>query len=221
MKTSSPVQSVSVERPAVGNLVNLPTVVGVKSRVSVDGHKTLEPMEINALMVAVAEHQDIDAYQLLYKLFVPKVRAYMSKIGSDRAFAEEMAQEALLTVWRKARLFDPGRGQASTWIYTIARNVRIDALRRGPRPTFDPNDPAFIPEDEPAADVAFERQQDAARLRVAMASLKPDEIKTLRLSFFEDMAHPAIAAALGIPIGTVKSRIRNACLKLRAILKDA
>ncbi|WP_244489831.1 MULTISPECIES: sigma-70 family RNA polymerase sigma factor [unclassified Rhizobium] len=172
-------------------------------------------------MAAVAERQDVDAYQLLYKHFVPKVRAYMSKIGSDRAFADEMAQEAMLTVWRKARLFDPGRGQASTWIYTIARNVRIDALRRGPRPTFDPNDPAFVPEDELGADVAFERQQDADRLRVAMASLKPDEIKTLRLSFFEDMAHPAIAAALDIPIGTVKSRIRNACLKLRAILKDA
>lgn len=202
-------------------MVNLPTVVAVKSLVWVDGQKALEPMEINALMAAVAEHQDVDAYQLLYRHFVPKVRAYMSKIGSDRAFADEMAQEALLTVWRKARLFDPGRGQASTWIYTIARNVRIDALRRGPRPTFDPNDPAFIPEDEPAADVVLERQQDADRLRVAMASLKPDEIKTLRLSFFEDMAHPAIAAALGIPIGTVKSRIRNACLKLRAILKDA
>ena len=221
MKTSSPVQSVSVERPEVGNVVKLPTVFDGKSRLPADGRKAREPEEINALMAAVAEHQDVDAYQLLYKHFVPKVRAYMCKIGSDRAFADEMAQEAMLTVWRKARLFDPARGQASTWIYTIARNVRIDALRRGPRPIFDPTDPAFVPEDEPAADVAFERQQDADRLRVAMASLKPDEIKTLRLSFFDDMAHPAIAAALGIPIGTVKSRIRNACLKLRAILKDA
>jgi RNA polymerase sigma factor (sigma-70 family) len=221
MKTSTPVQSVSVERPEAGNVVNLPTAIVAKGRTTVDARKALEPQEINALMAAVAARQDIDAYQVLYKHFVPKVRAYMSKIGSDRAFADEMAQEAMLTVWRKARLFDPARGQASTWIYTIARNVRIDALRRGPRPTFDPNDPAFVPEDEPAADVAFERQQDADRLRVAMASLKPDEIKTLRLSFFEDMAHPAIATALGIPIGTVKSRIRNACLKLRAILKDA
>jgi RNA polymerase sigma factor (sigma-70 family) len=221
MKTSTPVQSVSVERPEAGNVVKLPTASDGRSRTMADGRKALEPREINALMAAVAERQDVDAYQLLYKHFVPKVRAYMSKIGSDRAFADETAQEAMLTVWRKARLFDPGRGQASTWIYTIARNVRIDALRRGPRPTFDPKDPAFVPEDEPAADVAFERQQDADRLRVAMASLKPDEIRTLRLSFFEDMAHPAIAATLGIPIGTVKSRIRNACLKLRAILKDS
>ncbi len=181
----------------------------------------LDPTKINALMSAVAERQDIDAYEVLYNHFVPKVRAYMSKIGSDRTFADEMAQEAMLTVWRKARLFDPGRGQASTWIYTIARNIRIDALRRGPRPTFDPNDPAFVPEDEVSADVALDRQQDADRLRVAMASLKPDEVKTLRMSFFEDMTHPVIAETLGIPIGTVKSRIRNACLKLRAILKDA
>lgn len=221
MKTSSPVQSVATDRPDIDNVVKLASAFDVKSRTTVDGRKALEPKEINALMAAVAEFQDVDAYQILYKHFVPKVRAYMAKIGSDRAFADEMAQEAMLTVWRKARLFDPARGQASTWIYTIARNVRIDALRRGPRPTFDPNDPAFIPEDEPAADVALDRRQDADRLRVAMASLKPDEIKTLRLSFFEDMAHPAIAATLGIPIGTVKSRIRNACLKLRAILKDA
>ncbi len=221
MKTLTPLQSVSVDLAETGHVVELPSVLDGKSHLSADRRKSLEPREINSLMAAVAEHQDIDAYQLLYNYFVPKVRAYMSKIGSDRAFADEMAQEAMLRVWRKARLFDPGKGQASTWIYTIARNVRIDALRRGPRPTFDQNDPAFIPEDEPAADVALERQQDADRLRVAMASLKPDEIKTLRLSFFEDMAHPAIAAALGIPIGTVKSRIRNACLKLRAILKDA
>ncbi len=221
MKTLSPVQSVATDLPDAGNVVKLATACDVKSRTTLDGRKALESKEINALMAAVAERQDVDAYQLLYRHFVPKVRAYMSKIGSERAFADEMAQEAMLTVWRKAKLFDPDRGQASTWIYTIARNVRIDALRRGPRPTFDPNDPAFIPEDEPAADVALDRRQDAERLRVAMASLKPDEIRTLRLSFFEDMAHPAIAATLGIPIGTVKSRIRNACLKLRAILKDA
>lgn len=193
----------------------------MKGRLSRESRKGLDSVEINALMAAVAERQDVHAYEVLFRYFVPKVRAYMSKIGSDRVFAEEMAQEAMLTVWRKAKLFDPGRGQASTWIYTIARNVRIDALRRGPRPTFDPNDPAFVPEEEPAADVVLDRLQDTERLRVAMASLKPDEVKTLRLSFFEDMAHPAIAATLGIPIGTVKSRIRNACLKLRAILKDA
>lgn len=180
----------------------------------------LDSKRINELMAAVAERRDIDSYEILYRHFVPKVRSYMFKIGADRALAEELAQEALLSVWKKANLFDPGRGAASTWIYTIARNVRIDALRRGPRPDFDPNDPAFIPDESPAADQAFDQAEDAQRLGTAMASLKPDEIKALRMSFFDDMAHSAIAASLGLPIGTVKSRIRNACLKLRNILKD-
>jgi len=185
-----------------------------------DTQPALDRNRINALMAAVAERQDVDSYEALYKYFVPKVRSYMFRIGGDRIQAEEMAQEAMLSVWRKANQFDPERGAASTWIYTIARNVRIDALRRGPRPDFDPNDPSFVPDDTPAADIAFDKEQDAERLRLAMASLKPDEVKALRMSFFEDMAHPAIAASLGIPIGTVKSRIRNACLKLRNILRD-
>lgn len=185
-----------------------------------DFHPTLDRDRINQLMAAVAQRQDVEAYEALYKHFVPKVRSYMFKIGADRVLAEEMAQEAMLSVWRKANQFDPDRGAASTWIYTIARNIRIDALRRGPRPDFDPNDPAFVPGDTPSADVSFDREQDAERLREAMASLKADEIKALRMSFFDDMAHPAIATTLGIPIGTVKSRIRNACLKLRTKLKD-
>ena len=169
---------------------------------------------------AIARDQDRAAFAEIFNHFAPRVKAFMRRGGASEAQAEEIAQEAMLSVWRKANLFDPERGAASTWIYTIARNVRIDALRRGPRPDFDPNDPSFVPGDTPAADIAFDKEQDAERLRLAMASLKPDEVKALKMSFFEDMAHPAIAASLGIPIGTVKSRIRNACLKLRNILRD-
>ena len=181
----------------------------------------VDAAEIDRLLMSVADHGDVDSFEIVYNYFMPKIRAYMSKIGGKGVSADELAQEAMLKVWRKARLFDPERGHATTWVFTIARNVRIDALRRGPRPDFDPNDPALVQDYEPTADAAFDRQQEAERLRVAMVSLRPDEIKALRLSFFEDMTHPDIAATLGIPIGTVKSRIRNACLKLRALLKDA
>lgn len=220
MTISEPAQSVSLPVSAASMGMGRTAPPFRKVLPLAETQAALDRKRINELMAAVAEHRDVDSYEMLYKYFVPKVRSYMFKIGGDRIMAEEMAQEAMLSVWRKANQFDPERGAASTWIYTIARNVRIDALRRGPRPDFDPNDPAFVPDDTPAADVAFDKEQDADRLRRAMASLKPDEIKALKMSFFEDMAHPAIAASLGIPIGTVKSRIRNACLKLRNILKD-
>ncbi|MDE1995264.1 MAG: sigma-70 family RNA polymerase sigma factor [Rhizobiaceae bacterium] len=180
----------------------------------------LDRDRLNALIAAVAERQDVEAFEILYKHFVPKVRSYMMRFSGDRVIAEEMAQEAMLAVWKKAAQFDPARGQASTWIYKIARNMQIDALRRGPRPTFDPNDPAFVPEDVEAADIEFDREQDAERLRAAVFALKPDQIDVLRMSFYEEMPHSAIAAALKIPLGTVKSRIRLACEKLRSALKE-
>ncbi|MDW5315859.1 sigma-70 family RNA polymerase sigma factor [Rhizobium sp. PL01] len=221
MKTTVPAHSDPVEQLKRGNVIWLPATFNRRIRHLDKPRQGVDEVEITRLLTAVAERGDVDAFEMLYNHFMPKIRAYMSKIGGKGISAEEMAQEAMLKVWKKAKLFDPERGQASTWIFTIARNVRIDALRRGPRPDFDPNDPAFVPDDTPAADTALDRFQEAERLRAAMASLRPDEVKALKLSFFEDMTHPDIAATLGIPIGTVKSRIRNACLKLRALLKDA
>lgn len=109
-----------------GNVVGLATMVSKTRRLPGGTAIAPDPTEINALMWAVAERQDIEACEVLYNYYVPKVRAYMSKIGSDRALADEMARETMLTVWRKAQLFDPGKGQASTWIYTIARNIRMN-----------------------------------------------------------------------------------------------
>jgi RNA polymerase sigma-70 factor (ECF subfamily) len=171
-------------------------------------------------MTRIAQTRDIDAFEELYRHFTPKVRAYMLKVTRDVAMAEELAQEALAAVWRKAGQFDPERGQASTWIFTIARNMRIDALRRGPRPDFDEGDPMLSPEAIEPADVSYQRFQEAEHVRAAISELKSDQLQVLRMSYFEDMTHSAIARALNIPIGTVKSRIRMACEKLRSSLGD-
>lgn len=173
---------------------------------------------INALMARVAEHRDIDAFEVLYRHFTPKVRSYMQKATKEAAWADELAQEALAVVWRKADQFDPQRGQASTWIFTIARNLRIDALRRGPRPDFDEADPTLSPEPIEPADIGYQRTQEAEEVRNAMNRLNPDQMQVLKMAYFEDMTQAAIAKALNIPLGTVKSRIRMACEKLRVSL---
>jgi RNA polymerase sigma-70 factor (ECF subfamily) len=173
---------------------------------------------INALMARVAVHRDIDAFEILYRHFTPKVRSYMQKVTKDVAAADELTQEALTIVWRKADQFDPDRGRASTWIFTIARNLRIDALRRGPRPDFDEEDPMLAPERIEPADIGYQRAQEAEQVRNAINGLNAEQMQVLKMSYFEDMTHVAIATALNIPLGTVKSRIRMACEKLRASL---
>jgi RNA polymerase sigma-70 factor (ECF subfamily) len=173
---------------------------------------------INALMARVAVLRDIDAFEILYRHFTPKVRSYMQKVTKDVAAADELTQEALTIVWRKADQFDPDRGRASTWIFTIARNLRIDALRRGPRPDFDEEDPMLAPERIEPADIGYQRAQEAEQVRNAINGLNAEQMQVLKMSYFEDMTHVAIATALNIPLGTVKSRIRMACEKLRASL---
>lgn len=174
--------------------------------------------DFDQLIVAVAQTRDRDAFARLFQHFAPRLKAWLMKGGAADAAAEEFAQEAMLTVWRKADLFDRRVARASTWIFTIARNRRLDALRRDGRvPPAELAQPLVDP-DQP--DTLLEGRQDARRVRRAMAELSPDQAEALRLAFFLDHPHSAIAERLGLPLGTVKSRIRKAMLKLRVILEQ-
>jgi len=171
-----------------------------------------------ALLVAVGARRDVEAFEALFRHFAPRVRAYMARLAGDSHLAEELMQETMVAVWNKADRFDPAKGAASTWIFTIARNLRIDAFRRDNRPDFDPNDPAFVQDDVAPADEMFESQEVSAQLHLAMASLPEEQVALLKLAFFEDRSHSAIATSLNMPLGTVKSRLRLAFAKLRAAL---
>jgi RNA polymerase sigma-70 factor (ECF subfamily) len=133
--------------------------------------------------------------------------------------AEEMAQDVLLAVWRKAAQYDPDRATAAAWIFTIARNLRIDALRRS-RLALPPPDPSDEPAPVPLADSLLAAEDRARRLRAALEDLRPEQVESLRLAFFEDRSHSEIERLLGVPLGTVKSRLRLAMTKLRAALGD-
>ena len=126
---------------------------------------------------------------------------------------------SLLMVWRKSHLFDPTKAGPSTWIFTIARNLRIDRFRKENRPELDPNDPALIPEAEQQADVALETKDREKLVRKCLQSLPEDQREVVRLSYIEGLAHPEIAKRLEIPLGTVKSRLRLSFQKLRPMLR--
>ncbi len=170
------------------------------------------------LVEAIAARKDRDAFAELFAYFAPRVKGYVMRLGAPEAAAEEIAQDVMVSVWRKAALFDRRQASVSTWIFRIARNRRIDVLRRTKRPELDPHDPALQPEEEIAPDAALSAAEREERVRAALAELPPEQIELLRAAFYDGLSHREIAERSGVPLGTVKSRIRLAFAKLRARL---
>lgn len=167
------------------------------------------------LMNAVAARQDREAFAELFAFYAPRVKAYMLRLGAGSALAEELAQEVMITVWRKAGLFDRTQASVSTWIFRVARNRRIDAARRAKHVDFDQQDPVFQPEPEIAPDDAVSAAETEASVRAALAELPSEQIELLKQAFYDGLSHREIAEKTGVPLGTVKSRIRLAFGKLR------
>ena len=171
-------------------------------------------------MKAVAEARDRTAFADLYAHFAPRIKAYMMKRGCDAAGAEELTQMCLVAVWEKAALYRQDKASAATWIFTIARNLHLDTIRKAGRPEPDPNDHFFVPDADKPPDDQIAESQRAARLRTAMAALSADQQEVLHLSFYEEMSHGDIAETLGLPLGTVKSRLRLAFRRIRNDLRE-
>ena len=182
-----------------------------------DAEPTRDQMTV--LLLAVRDRQDRAAFAALFRHFGPRVKTYLRRFGDDPGRVDEVLQETFAAVWTKARLFDPAKAAASTWIFTIARNQRIDAFRRERRPVFNPEDPAFVPEPEPDGERIATARERTRYVTEAMAELRPEQQEVLRLSMFGDHSHDEIASQLGLPIGTVKSRIRLAYGHLRSRLE--
>ena len=176
--------------------------------------------ELARLIEAIASRRDREAFGALFDHFAPRIKNFLMRGGTPAAIAEDLAQEALLTVWRKASQFDRDRAGASAWVFAIARNLRIDKARREQRARlfeFDMTEDADPPQTPDSAVIAGERD---ARVRKALEVLSGDQIDVVRLSFFEGKAHADIADELKLPLGTVKSRLRLAMKRLRELLVD-
>ena len=172
------------------------------------------------LIADVALKRDEAAFKCLYNHFAPRVKSFIMRGGMSTEIAEGVAQETLLTVWRKAKQFDSGKASASTWIYTIARNKKIDRLRKDLRPLPDHNDPVYMYNGESSPETDAANNQSAVRIREIIEGLPEDQKQVLILSFLEDEPHSVISDTLGIPLGTVKSRIRLAMERMRHALAD-
>jgi RNA polymerase sigma factor (sigma-70 family) len=162
---------------------------------------------------AIRDRQDQAAFAELFHHFAPRVKAFLMKSGSTAEFAEECAQDVMATLWRKAHMFDATKASVSTWIFTIARNRKIDLIRKNRRP--EPEDLPWGPETEPDAADKMSLQDDSDRLRVALAKLPEKQRKLIERAYFGDLSHSEIAAETGLPLGTIKSRIRLALDRLR------
>ena len=176
---------------------------------------------LEELLTAVGRDRDRTAFAALFGHFAPRLKAYLRRQGCDAGGAEELVQEVMLLVWRRAETYDPAQASAGTWVFTIARNKRIDALRREQRPEIDPDDPTLVPGPAESADDGLAARETAGRLRDALKSLPPEQADLLRLAYFEDKPHSLISAEQGIPLGTVKSRLRLAMDRLRKALRDS
>ena len=176
---------------------------------------------MNELLSRIATDRSEAAFRSLFEEFAPRIKSYMMRQGADAATAEELAQETLLTVWRKAGLYASDKGSPGSWIFAIARNLRIDRIRRQTAwQELTDEDAAAIPSDDEPPDEQASLRQRQARVRAMLRTLPSDQLEVVTLAFIDGLSHSEIAERLDLPLGTVKSRIRLAYQKVRSALED-
>ncbi|WP_156414921.1 sigma-70 family RNA polymerase sigma factor [Phaeobacter sp. CECT 5382] len=198
--------------PPVGRRYHRPPKTG--STVLQEQQKT---SQLTVWLVAVRDQRDRAAFGELFDYFAPRLKGFVMRNGNGSAQAEEIVQDVMLTVWRKASLFDPHRAQASAWIYQIARNRQIDIVRKENRPI--PEELAHDPGSEADASQILAFDQEAKQLKAAIEQLQPDQKEMIEKAYLGDLTHKEISVQTGLPLGTVKSRIRLGLRRLRKELK--
>jgi RNA polymerase sigma-70 factor, ECF subfamily len=168
----------------------------------------------------VANDRDRTAFIELFDYFAPRINSYLQRLGMNKGMAEDLAQDVMLTLWRKAHLFDPMKSSLSTWLFRVARNRRIDVMRRDRSALLDPHDPMFQPSEIEPADVSMDSVTRDERVRIAMKDLPGEQLELIRFAFYDGLSHSEIAERTNLPLGTVKSRIRLAFGRMRKIINN-
>ena len=180
-------------------------------------HVTTDDTDWSAVMAQV-QAGDRAAFATLFQHFAPRVKYFLMKAGSLAPVAEDCAQDVMATVWAKAGQFDPVRASVATWIFTIARNRRIDMARRDRRP--EPEELDWMGGDEPDPADIHAAAEESRVLTRALADLPEKQRQLIQRAYYGDLTHSEIAAETGLPLGTIKSRIRLALDKLRLTLSE-
>lgn len=178
------------------------------------------PELLTEWLVAVGRDQDRKSFTNLFDHFAPRIKTYMMRLGAENALAEDLMQETMVKIWRKASTYDSGRAVPSAWIFRIARNLRIDKLRRQKFHEVEFDSDAIGSIDEHNADHIGTGQLDAMQLHTHLQTLPDDQLQVVRLAFFEGLSHSEICERLDLPLGTVKSRLRLAFGKLRKAMGE-
>lgn len=174
----------------------------------------------DAELLAAIATQDKAAFALLFDRYAGRIKGFMMRSGASAQDADEIVQDVMVSIWRRASSFDPAKAGAATWIFAIARNRRIDLIRRASRPAPDPEDPLFQPDPEPdGLDVVSQAEQEE-RVRAGLATLAPEQRAVLVAAFYDGLSQSEIAVAQNLPLGTVKSRFRLAFRHLRGVLGE-
>lgn len=176
--------------------------------------------QLTAWLTDLGRHHDRGAFEALFAHFAPRIKSYMLRLGTEAACAEDLAQETMVQVWRKAALYDPAKALPTTWVFTVARNLRLDRLRKRSLHTVDLQDAIAQPDDRHGDQDRANTRLDADRLARLIRTLPADQIEVVHLSFFEGLSHAEIVDRLEVPLGTVKSRLRLAFRKLRASMEE-
>jgi RNA polymerase sigma-70 factor, ECF subfamily len=171
------------------------------------------------LLTRIAASKDRMAFAAVFDHFAPRVKSFMMRKGSNAEQAEDLVQETMIAVWSKAAMFSTDKGSVSTWIFTIARNLRIDKLRRERAQLYTDLEDFDTPDLSTGAEEALGRSQEDNHVAKALEQIPPEQRDLLILSFVEDVPQSEIAIKLGIPLGTVKSRMRLGYQRLRKILE--
>ena len=185
--------------------------------ISAEARNTMNDMA--AHLEAIGTARDKAAFEEVFRFYAPRIKGVLVRNGAGPQEAEEVMQETMVLIWRKAAQFDRSKASPSAWIYTIARNRRIDLLRKRQRPELDPEDPFFADSGvTPDGEETYGARQRGEIIEEHLKILPPEQLLLVQKAFYEDMTHQAIAAELDIPLGTVKSRLRIALRDLRAKL---
>jgi len=204
----------------VNSLPGFPAEMGQEHKIKIDSGELLTNEDMNAVLKRMAFSRNRDDFSVLFSHFAPRLKSMLLGSGTIAETAEEIAQEAMLSVWRKCEMYDSKKASASTWIFTIARNLRIDRYRKEKRPELDPNDPSLVPAQEIPADEQVDLRDREIIVKSALGDLPEDQRVVVKLSFEKGLSHQEIAEELGLPLGTVKSRLRLSFEKLRVNLRS-
>tara|TARA_Y100000589_G_scaffold330831_1_gene381806 strand:- start:1157 stop:1780 length:624 start_codon:yes stop_codon:yes gene_type:complete len=202
------------------NLKSFNTNTAMKTRnIKADSFSADTDDDLTLCVELIGKNQDKLAFNSIFTYFAPRLKSFLVKAGSTDTQAEEVIQEVMIAVWTKSSTYDSNKSSVSTWIYTIARNKRIDKIRKEKRHFLTESDEGLeIPVDSTQEKEIFTAQVSNS-LKKYMSNLPEEQSKLLKLSYFYNKTHADISAELKIPLGTVKSRIRLALTKMRHLVE--